>query len=133
MNTSLQRSAFVVVALLMGVINPLILVAPTLKLTNPLWNSLFGLGWLLMEWLFGPAPLQFGGWQSIFGLAIWPAAVCVGLAYLTRSIGRLEPRPRTGLAFILWASFLVVVPLEMLIGGRLSWLPTYAKYFLIFS
>ncbi|MEP7004415.1 MAG: hypothetical protein ABI810_00425 [Sphingomonas bacterium] len=126
-------STLVFAAFLMGVINPLILLTPTLKLANPLWNSLFGIGWFSMEALFGPNPLIMGGWQSVFGMSVWPVILCVLLFYFLRIAARASEKSYWIVSTGFWVSMIIVVPIETMISGSLSFLPSYAKYFLIFG
>lgn len=91
LNLSVTAPTLALIALMLGTLLPVItqLLFGT-TFANPVWGSIYALGFWLWETLFGyPGFGNLGFLYAVVGAVLWPLSVTVGLAVtLARALGR---------------------------------------------
>jgi hypothetical protein len=98
-------------------------------LINPIWGSVYGIGFAILQAVFG---LYRGGVLGLaywlFGFIVWPALVATSLAKL---IGMSIITRRNASMIVkvaLLASLLIAVPIPNVQGTFIERLPIFTKY-----
>lgn len=98
-------------------------------LINPIWGSVYGLGFAILQAIFG---LYRGGVLGLaywlFGFIVWPALVATYLAKLISF--RITTRRNTSIMakVALLLSLLIAVPIPNVQGTFIERLPIFTKY-----
>lgn len=122
----LKAPIFSFVALLAGTIAPLVAGAVSnIPLINPIWGSLFGLGFWTWNLVLGIPPFgNAGAAYVLFGALIWPLAIATAVAFGIDRLNTLKSKYKPAIWIVLIISLLTVAP-ERAFNG---W-PIYLHYF----
>ena len=81
---------------------------------NVIWAPLYGLGFFLWETAFGfPAFGNVGLLYALFGMVVWPLAMCVAVALGISALrDHLSRRKFAAMILVVLASYFIYVPLK---------------------
>jgi hypothetical protein len=98
-------------------------------LINPIWGSVYGLGFAILRAVFG---LYRGGFLGVaywlVGFIVWPALVATSLARLINAGATIGVKTSIIAKIALLLSLLVAVPIPNVQGTFIEHLPIFTKY-----
>jgi hypothetical protein len=96
------------------------------RLINLFWESIYGLGLLVIALLPGGLDSRVG---LLIGALLWPLLVAIGLFFLIGAVARVDsPKVHMILVVLIIVSLFCVVPFGRTSAGPLSYLPLYSHF-----